>query len=66
MPFLFSMSGETFDIGGDTGAPVGPYERGFPFTGAIEKIEIELKSELDQQAKKAMHQGQVEAALSTQ
>ena len=31
VPVIFSMSGETFDIGRDTGAPVGPYEHQFPF-----------------------------------
>jgi len=66
IPFLFSMSGETFDIGEDIGAPVGPYDHSFPFTGTIKKVEIELKSELDQQSKKAMHQGQVDAALGSQ
>ena len=40
VPFLFSMSGETLDVGVDTGAPVGPYPHRFPFTGTIERIEI--------------------------
>ena len=29
------MSGETFDVGIDTGAPVGPYPPGFPCSGEI-------------------------------
>jgi len=66
IPFIFSMSGETFDIGEDTGAPVGPYKHGFPFTGAIKKVEIQLLAELDKQSKKAMHHGQTDAALSSQ
>ena len=33
VPFLFSMSGETLDVGVDTGAPAGPYPHRFPFTG---------------------------------
>ena len=33
VPFLFSMSGETLDVGLDTGSPVGPYDGRFPFTG---------------------------------
>jgi hypothetical protein len=60
------MSGETFDIGVDTGAPVGPYEHGFPFTGTIKKVEIELKSELDEGSKDVVQQGQQNAALSSQ
>ena len=35
------MSGETFDVGVDTGAPVGPYESGFPFTGEIIEVVLE-------------------------
>ena len=30
VPVIFSMSGETFDIGRDTGAPVGPMSINFP------------------------------------
>ena len=64
--FVFSMSGETFGIGEDSGAAVGPYEQGFAFTGTIKQVEIELKTELDQQFKEAMQQGQIDAALSSQ
>ncbi len=46
VPFVFSMSGETFDVGIDTGAPVGPYPPEFPFTGTIEKVDIEVGSQL--------------------
>ena len=60
------MSGETFDVGEDACAPVGPYEHGFPFTGTISKIEIELGSELDQQSQDAMQQGQADAAMRIQ
>jgi len=66
IPFIFSMSGETFDIGEDTGAPVGPYKHGFPFTGTIKKVEIQLLSDLDKKSKEAMHHGQTDSALSSQ
>ena len=33
VPVIFSMSGETFDVGVDTGAPVGPYPHDYRFTG---------------------------------
>ncbi len=42
VPFLFSAD-ETFDIGTDTGSPVGLYPTDFAFTGKIKKVEIELK-----------------------
>ena len=66
VPFIFSMSGETFDVGEDTGAPVGPYAHGFPFTGTIQKIEIELRDAPDAAAQQAVQQGQVNAALKAQ
>jgi arylsulfatase len=66
VPFLFSMSGETFDVGEDTGAPVGPYEHGFPFSSTIHKIRIELRSEHAAGLHQAVQQGRVEAALRGQ
>jgi arylsulfatase len=42
VPLLFSCD-ETFDIGTDTGSPVGTYPTDFAFTGKIKKVEIELK-----------------------
>ena len=47
VPFVFSMSGETMDVGIDTGAPVGPYPHEFPFTGTIRRIDIEVGTLLD-------------------
>ena len=38
-PFRFSMSGETLDVGVDTGSPVAPYGHGFRFTGRIDRID---------------------------
>ena len=31
---------ETFDVGEDTATPVGPYAAPFPFTGALERVEL--------------------------
>jgi hypothetical protein len=39
---LFSAD-ETFDIGTDTGSPVGLYPTNFAFTGKIKKVEFDLK-----------------------
>ncbi len=33
VPIVFSMSGETFDVGIDTGSPDGPYPHAFPLPG---------------------------------
>ena len=47
VPFVFSMSGETMDVGIDTGAPVAPYpHHEFPFNGTIQKVDIEVESVL--------------------
>jgi arylsulfatase len=65
VPFLFSMSGETLDVGVDTGAPVGPYAHHFPFMGMIDQIEIELRPVRDHQ-EGPQQDGQWRAALSAQ
>jgi arylsulfatase len=45
VPLVFSMSGETFDVGIDTGAPVGPYPHGFACTALIHGVTLERLSE---------------------
>ena len=35
VPVIYSMSGETFDVGRDTGSPVGPYPHNYEFNGRI-------------------------------
>jgi hypothetical protein len=70
VPFVFSMSGETFDVGIDTGAPVGPYPHEFPFTGKIVKVDIEVGSLLDaipeDKRDQLLGQGMGHAALASQ
>lgn len=66
VPIVFSMSGETFDVGTDTGAPVGPYRHGFECTATIHGVTLERLSEPDPATKKRMAQGQFRAGLSTQ
>jgi len=41
-PVFFSID-ETFDVGIDTGSPAGDYPAGYPWTGQIERVRIELK-----------------------
>jgi arylsulfatase len=70
VPFVFSMSGETFDVGEDTGAPVGPYPHEFPFTGKIGKIDIEVASMLagipEEKLNSLLGEGMAQAALAAQ
>jgi arylsulfatase len=65
VPFLFSMSGETLDVGVDTGAPAGPYPHRFPFTGTIERIDIELHPALDAAQRQQVVDGQARGALAS-
>ena len=60
------MSGETLDVGIDTGAPVGPYPHRFPFTGAIDRVDIVLRDDLDQTARQEVEEGQLRGALRAQ
>ena len=68
MPIVFSMSGETFDVGTDTGAPVGPYPHNFRCTADIVGVTLERLSEPEPDAatRKAMLEGEFRAGLSSQ
>jgi hypothetical protein len=66
VPFLFSMSGETLDVGVDTGAPAGPYPNRFPFTGGIDRIDIELRPALTDAQRQQVQEGHARAALAGQ
>jgi len=65
VPFLFSMSGETLDVGVDTGSPVGPYPPEFRFTGTVDRIDVVLRAGGEEHAD-AVAQGQLRGALGTQ
>jgi len=41
VPLVFSMSGETFDVGTDTGSPVGSYRHDYRCTASITGVTIE-------------------------
>jgi hypothetical protein len=64
VPFLFSMSGETMDVGVDTGSAVGPYPNGNRFTGTIHRVEIELHDQLTPEDLQTYFQGQAAAAAA--
>ena len=65
VPFLFSMSGETLDVGVDTGSPVGPYPNEFRFTGDILRIDVQLKPE-HRDDDPEIAAGQLRGAMGTQ
>ena len=66
VPIVFSMSGETFDVGIDTGAPVGRYEHGFECTAEIHGVTLERLDEPDRATRQDMRAGEQAAALRTQ
>jgi len=65
VPFLYSMSGETLDVGVDTGSPVGPYPNEFRFTGHVQHIEATLHPNTEDH-RDAIATGQLRGALGTQ
>jgi arylsulfatase len=66
VPLVFSMSGETFDIGIDTGAPVGPYPHQFPCTARIIGVTLTRLDRPSEATRAAMREGEFRASISTQ
>ncbi len=66
VPLVFSMSGETFDVGTDTGSPVGPYPHQFDCTAQIVGVTIERLGEPSVATKQKMREGEFRASISTQ
>ena len=66
VPVIFSMSGETFDIGVDTGSPVGHYPHTFAFNGEIKGVTLKRLTEPDAAVKAAERKGRFQASLSSQ
>jgi arylsulfatase A-like enzyme len=66
VPIVFSMSGETFDVGVDTGAPVGPYPHQFACTAAIRNVTLERLDEPGRGVRAAETAGRFRAGMSTQ
>jgi len=64
VPFIFSMSGETMDVGIDSCSPAGPYPAQFPFTGRIEKINVELYPKLSADSHADFEAGLFRGALA--
>lgn len=66
VPLVFSMSGETFDVGIDTGSPVGPYPHQFPCTARIAGVTLERLDAPPPAVQAAMREGEFRAGLSAQ
>ena len=66
VPIVFSMSGESFDIGMDTGAPVGNYPHVYRFTGKIHGVTLERLSEPSAEIAAMIADGEFRASLATQ
>jgi hypothetical protein len=66
VPVIFSMSGETFDVGRDTGSPVGKYPHGFAFSGSIQGVTLERLAEPTDEVKQQERRGKFQAGLSAQ
>lgn len=66
VPLVFSMSGETFDVGVDTGSPVGPYPHNYECTAQIICVILEKLDEPPKEILEKMREGEFRASLSTQ
>ena len=66
VPVVFSMGGETFDVGIDTGSPVGPYPHGFACTATIHGVTIELLDEVSDATREAVAAGMLHAEAVAQ
>ena len=66
VPVMFSMGGETFDVGVDTGSPVGPYPHRFPCTATIHDVALEILGEVDEKTRAAIAAGRFRAEMTSQ
>ena len=66
VPLVFSMSGETFDVGVDTGSPVGPYPHNYECTAQIIGVTLEKLDQPPREILEKMREGEFRASLSTQ
>jgi arylsulfatase len=66
VPVIFSISGETFDVGMDCGAAVGDYPHLYPFTGIIHGVTLERLSEPSEEIKTLIHDAEFRASLAVQ
>ena len=65
IPFRLCPSGETLDVGVDTGSPVAPYGHAFGFTGRIDRIDVTV-SEQPAELAAEIAEAEIRAALAGQ
>ena len=66
VPVIFSISGETFDVGLDTGAAVGDYPHINRFTGVIHGVTLERLNEPSAEVKALIEDAEFRASLAVQ
>ncbi|MBM4206177.1 MAG: arylsulfatase [Gammaproteobacteria bacterium] len=66
VPAVFSISGETFDVGLDSGAAVGDYPHIYRFTGMIHGVTLERLSEPSAEVKALIADAEFRASLAVQ
>ena len=66
VPVVFSISGETFDVGMDTGAAVGDYPHVYRFTGTIHGVTLERLSEPSPEVLALVEDAEFRASLAVQ
>jgi arylsulfatase len=66
VPVIFSISGETFDVGLDSGAAVGDYPHIYRFTGQIHGVTLERLSEPSAKVKELIADAEFRASLAVQ
>ena len=66
VPIVYSMSGETFDVGMDTGAAVGFYPHVYRFTGKIQGVTLERLTEPSPEVAALLDDALFRASLATQ
>lgn len=66
VPVIFSISGETFDVGLDSGAAVGDYPHIYRFTGEIHGVTLERLSEPSARVKELIADAEFRASLAVQ
>jgi arylsulfatase len=66
VPVIFSISGETFDVGLDSGAAVGDYPHIYRFTGEIHGVTLERLSEPSARVKEMITDAEFRASLAVQ
>ena len=66
VPVIFSISGETFDVGMDSGAAVGDYPHVYRFNGTIHGVTLERLSEPPPEVRALIEDAEFRASLAVQ